>query len=197
MAPAFCQTGVADSRAAKSRTSLTWRFPSRGEDRSFVEEIVAPLKAAGLKVFYDSDYLAETWGENLVEYFDAVHRKRSRFAMLFVSRHYADKMWPRVERRSALARAMEQRSAYVLPVRLDDAEIDGLLPTVGLVDARRLGIDKIVAAALRKFSGESGCVAVAITKAPRSEPERRLLLLDKPDGWKYLYFASELLRLRD
>ena len=168
-----------------------------GEDRTYVEEIVAPLKAAGIRVFYDSDYLAETWGENLVEYFDGVYRKRSRFAMLFVSQHYAEKMWPRLERRSALARAMEEKAAYVLPVRLDDSEIDGLLPTVGIVDARRLGIDKIVEAALRKFSGHPVSGPSAVTHAPRSEPERQLLLIDKPDGWEYLYFASELLRLRE
>ena len=34
-----------------------------GEDREFVEEVVAQLKQAGLRVFYDSDYVAEMWGE--------------------------------------------------------------------------------------------------------------------------------------
>jgi len=87
-----------------------------GEEREYVEDVADALKAAGVKVFLDSDYLADTWGEDLVEYFDAIYRTRSRYAVLFISRHYAEKAWPRAERRSALARALEQRSPYVLPV---------------------------------------------------------------------------------
>jgi hypothetical protein len=168
-----------------------------GEDREYVEEVVAPLKQAKVRVFYDSDYMADTWGENLVEFFDGVYRKRSRYAVIFVSRHYAAKMWPRLERRSALARAMEQRAAYVLPIRLDDAEIDGLLPTVGMIDARRHGIEKIVEAILRKLAGGPAATPGAIARVPRTEAEQQLLLLEKPGGWEYLYFASELLRERD
>lgn len=168
-----------------------------GEDRDYVEEVVAPLKKAKVRVFYDSDYMAETWGENLVEFFDGVYRKRSRYAVMFVSRHYAEKMWPRLERRSALARAMEHRAAYVLPIRLDDAEIEGLLPTVGMIDARRHGIEKIVEAILRKLAGGPAAATGAITRVPRTEAEQQLLLLEKPGGWEYLYFASELLHERD
>jgi hypothetical protein len=89
-----------------------------GEDRTYVEDVASALKSVGLKVFYDADFLAETWGEDLVELFEAVYRIRSRFVVMFVSRHYAEKEWTRHERRSALARAMQEKSAYVLPVRL-------------------------------------------------------------------------------
>jgi hypothetical protein len=71
-----------------------------GEDRSYVEEVNVALKAAGVRTFLDSEYLHETWGEDLYEYFDAVYRLRSRFAILFTSKHYAEKMWPRHERRA-------------------------------------------------------------------------------------------------
>ncbi len=167
-----------------------------GEDRAYVEDIVTPLKAAGVRVFYDSDYLAETWGEDLIEYFDSVYRKRSRYAMIFVSAHYARKMWPRHERRSALARAMEERGAYVLPIRLDDTELEGLRPTVGMIDARRVGLGGIIKATLTKLQGGPHAAAV-INRVPRTEVEQQTLLLEKPSGWEYLYFASELLRERD
>ncbi len=168
-----------------------------GEDRDYVEEIVAPLRAAAVRVFYDSDFLAEIWGEDLVEFFDGIYRRRSRYAMMFISRHYAEKMWPRLERRSALARAMQQRAAYVLPIRLDDAEIEGLLPTVGVIDARRHGIEGIVQATLRKIASGPVARPSAIIRVPRTEAERQLVLLDKPPGWEYLYFAGELLHARD
>jgi hypothetical protein len=112
-----------------------------GEEREYVEDVASALKAAGVTVFLDSDYLADTWGEDLVEFFEGNYRVRSRFAMLFLSRHYAENMWPREERRNALARAIEQRGAYVLPVRLDGTEIPGLRPTVGYLDTRRIGIE--------------------------------------------------------
>lgn len=167
-----------------------------GEDRALVEEVVSAIKAAQVRVFYDSDYLAETWGEDLVEYFDDVYRNKARYAIMFISRHYAEKMWCRHERRSALARALEQRGAYVLPVRLDDTDLDGLRPTVGYLDARRVGIGGIVKATLTKVQGAPP-PTIEITRVPRTEAEQQLLLLERPGGWEYLYFASELLRQRD
>ena len=107
-----------------------------GEDRELVEEIVSRLKVAGIRVFYDTDYRADMWGEDLVEYLDQIYRLKARYVIMFISRFYAEKMWTRHERRSALARALEQRSAYILPVRLDSTALDGLPPTVGYLDAR-------------------------------------------------------------
>jgi TIR domain len=161
-----------------------------GEDREYVEEIVELLKRKGLRVFYDSDYMAETWGEDLVEFFDRVYRLSSRYAILFISHHYATKMWARHERRSALDRALQERAAYVLPVRLDDSPLDGLRTTVGFIDARKVGIDGIVRATLTKVQGTAPAVS-SITRVPRTETERQQLLLDRPGCWEYLYFAAE------
>ena len=55
---------------------------------------------------------------------------------MFISKHYADKVWTRHERRAALARAMAERDEYVLPARFDDTEIPGLSPVVGYLDLR-------------------------------------------------------------
>jgi hypothetical protein len=168
-----------------------------GEDREYVEGVVSPLKAAGVRVFYDADYAAETWGEDLVEYFDGIYRQRSRFTVIFISQHYAAKMWPRHERRSALARALVEPTPYVLPVRLDDTALDGLRPTVAYLDARQTGVDGIVNALRRKLSGQTPAQAATISHVPRTEVERQEVLLGRPAGWEYLYFAAELLRGRD
>jgi hypothetical protein len=165
-----------------------------GEDREYVESVVAPLKVAGVRVFYDADFMAETWGEDLIEYFDNIYRKTSRYAVIFISRHYAEKMWTRHERRSALARGLTERAAYVLPVRLDDSELDGLRPTVGYIDARHVGVDGIVSAVQKKLSGSSPVSTTAVTRVPRTEVEQQQVLLARPPGWEYLYFAGELLR---
>jgi len=86
-----------------------------GEDREYVEDINEALKQQGIRTFLDTDYLADLWGEDLVEFFDDIYRKRSLFAMLFISCHYGEKMWPRHERRSALVRALKERSYGRVP----------------------------------------------------------------------------------
>ena len=168
-----------------------------GEDRELVEEIVSRLKDAGVRVFYDTDYQAAMWGEDLVEYLDQVYRLKARYAIMFISRFYAEKMWTRHERRSALARALEQRSAYVLPVRLDSTALEGLRPTLGYLDARLVGPDGIVSATLAKLTGTPPAQPAAITRVPRTEAERQQVLLVRPRAWEYLYFAGQLLHERN
>lgn len=164
-----------------------------GEDREYVEEVNKALQARGVKTFLDSDHLSETWGEDLGEFFDAVYRKRSRYAILFISRHYADKMWPRHERRSALARALEERGAYVLPIRLDDTEVMGLHPTLGYLDARRVGISGLIEAFAAKLTGRSSLTnGWPGDRAPRTQHEVEQVRSEQPPGWEYLYFAGVL-----
>jgi hypothetical protein len=141
--------------------------------------------------------MAALWGEDLVEYLDEIYRMKARYAIIFVSRFYSEKMWTRHERRSALARGLEQASAYVLPVRLDSTALAGMRPTVGYLDARQLGLDGIVGAALTKLTGAPRVKASAITHVPRTEAERQQVLLERPPGWEFLYFAGQLLHERD
>lgn len=163
-----------------------------GEDRELVNEVNNVLKEKGVRTFLDSDYRSEAWGEDLVEYFDGVYRKRSHFAMLFVSRHYAEKMWPKHERRSALARAIEERGAYILPVRIDDAQVDGLRPTIGYIDLRRIGIEALVRAFVEKLHGRIAYHAWPGDRTPRTILELDEVRSKQPPGWEYLYFAGVL-----
>ena len=167
-----------------------------GEDREFVEEIVARLKESEVRVFYDTDHQADMWGEDLVEYLDDIYRNRSRYAIIFISRFYAEKLWTRHERRSALARALEERSAYILPVRLDSTTLKGIPPTVGYLDARVIGSEGIIEATLAKLMGTPPARPAAIMRAPRTEAERQQVLLLRPRSWEFLYFAGQLLHER-
>ena len=62
-------------------------------------------------------------------------------------------MWTHLERRAALARAMTEKRAYILPVRLDSTHLDGLLPSVIYVDANRVGLSGLVELIKAKVSG--------------------------------------------
>ena len=106
------------------------------EDRDFVEKVYQELIANDVSVFYDfdEDIAVGLWGEDLIETLDRTYRERSKCVVIFVSASYAKKMWTKLERRSALAKALEEEKVYVLPARFDDTKLPGLLPTVAFVD---------------------------------------------------------------
>jgi hypothetical protein len=109
-----------------------------GEQRDYVKRIAADLTNAGLRVFYDQDaeIAPALWGRELSEVLDWVYREGSRFCLMFISEDYASKEWTKLERRSALARAMEQDD-YLLPARFDDTQLPGFRPTISYVDLRQ------------------------------------------------------------
>lgn len=124
-----------------------------GEQRDYVEWIATELKKAELKVFYDQDedIAPQLWGRDLGEYLDYVYRQGSRFCLMFISADYASKAWTIHERRSALARAIEEHGEYVLPARFDDTELPGLRPTIGYVDLRQVAPQTLIDFVLHKL----------------------------------------------
>ncbi len=122
-----------------------------GEDREYVEQVAELLADRGVDFFYDKYEAANLWGKDLVEHFESIYRKQSRFCVMFISKHYADKVWPKQERRAALARAMEERLEYVLPARFDDTELPGLLPSIVYQDLRELSPEQLTELILEKL----------------------------------------------
>lgn len=168
------------------------------DDRAYVSEVAELLRQEGVRVFYDGFAQAKMWGADLTEYLDDIYRKRSRYTMVFISESYVTKPWTTLERRSALARALEEISPYLLPVRLDDSELPGLRPSVGFVDARKTSPVELVDLTRRLLaeaparSGASPTSSRASIGVPRSEAQRRRLLEERPPAWEYLLFASHL-----
>jgi hypothetical protein len=107
-----------------------------GEDRAVVEEFAKELRERGISVFYDKFEEAELWGKDLYDYLSEVYSKRCNYCVVFVSRAYATKDWTRLERRSAQSRSLREQREFLLPVRLDDTELPGLLSNVACVDLR-------------------------------------------------------------
>ncbi|MFI0469151.1 TIR domain-containing protein [Saccharopolyspora sp. 5N102] len=122
-----------------------------GEDRDYVERVVRELQKEGIKVFYDQDVLDQLWGENLIDYLKTIYSGRARYVVLFISRYYLEKKWTNWERQSAQDRSLQQHSPYILPVRLDDSELPGMLTSVACLDARESSTKDIVNAAKGKL----------------------------------------------
>lgn len=126
-----------------------------GEQRQYVEAFATILRGAGTRIFYDRFEQERLWGRDLVAELDRVYRREARFVIIFISAEYRDKKWTRHELRSALAAAIEQRDEYVLPVRFDDTDLDGLPSTVHYIDARRVTTDQLASMLLKKLESAS------------------------------------------
>lgn len=107
-----------------------------GEDQEYVHEVATFLKDHDVELFYAPFKEADLWGTDLTEELDIIYRMEGRYCVMFLSEAYAHKAWPTRERRSAMARAVEQRGRYILPCRFDDTEVPGLSPGVHYVDLK-------------------------------------------------------------
>ena len=121
-----------------------------GEDRKIAARLASRLVLQGLKVFYDEYVLAELWGKDLYVHLSKVYKDEAIYCLMLVSENYARKQWTNHERKAAQARAFQENTEYILPLRLDDTQINGILPTTGYLDYRTTSEDEIVNAAVEK-----------------------------------------------
>lgn len=122
-----------------------------GEHRDFVRGVYESLTLRGVECFFDEPHQVELWGQDLAERFDEVFRKEAQFCVACVSREWVDRTWPAHERRSALARMLEE-PGYLLPVRFDNTEVPGLSPTIGYLDGTLLSPEELAGLITRKVN---------------------------------------------
>lgn len=138
-----------------------------GEDRGHALALASRLQLAGYRVFFDR--FEELWGQDLSVKLHEVYARQSRFCVVFVSEHYLRKPWTNHERQIVMARAMQQAAPYLLPLRLDDAELPGLPDIVAYKDLREESVDTI-AIALQRLLGPAA--APAALPAPAADALR-------------------------
>ena len=158
-----------------------------GEDRHYAKQLAEFLEAGGYSVFYDDFERAQLWGKDLYVDLSSVYRDLARYCVVFMSKHYARKPWTNHERRSAQARAFEEDREYILPVRIDDTEIPGILPTDGYLDLRSMSIEKIYQILVEKLSGTTSqpeSLDISTPAAAESDPGE-FALLHTEDGKPY------------
>jgi TIR domain len=178
--------------SAEPERSFDIALSFAGEHRSFVRDLNNRLTELGISVFFDEEYQAEMWGENLYDYLQEVYRTKARFVVAFASETYGTKAWPTLERQSAQSRALSEVGPFLLPVRLDDSELPGILTTIGYVDARIIGLEGLVDLILKKLGKDSA--RQKDDPIPLTQPEIEVLKNDRPDGWEWYLFAGILVQ---
>jgi len=114
------------------------------EDREIAENIACRMKSKGYYIFSDKYEQADFWGKDLYSHLTEIYTKKAKYCLMIISENYAEKQWTNLERRAAQARAFSQSKEYILPLKLDDTEIPGLVDTIGYVDYREVGLDEII-----------------------------------------------------
>jgi WD40 repeat protein len=122
-----------------------------GEQSDYAQRIFDNLRSKGVTVFFDKFYEGKLWGRDLSEYFMNVYYKQSKFCIMLISKDYVSKAWPTHERRSAIARNIEEMGEYILPVRFDKSEVPGLPPTIKYLDATKKSPEEIAALFIGKL----------------------------------------------
>ena len=107
-----------------------------GEQRGYVEGVALALQARGIAVFYDEFEKITLWGKNLGEELQSVYEDKSGCVVIFISKAWVEKAWPRHERRAALSRAVQEPGEYLLPVRIDNTPVPGLPDSVSYLQAK-------------------------------------------------------------
>jgi hypothetical protein len=123
-----------------------------GEDREYVERVAMTLVQHGVRVFYDRYEEVELWGKNLYQHLSQVYGKQGRYCVVFISRAYASKLWPRHELAAAQARAFAENREYILPARFDETELPGIHATTGYIDLRNRPAADFAEVVVRKLA---------------------------------------------
>ena len=133
-----------------------------GEDRQVAKKLTDGLILKGMTVFYDEYSRADLWGKDLYTHLTGIYRDKSKYCLMIISEFYVKKQWTSHERRAAQARAFKEHREYILPLRLDDTPVDGVLETTGYVDYRDLQAEEIVELVVQKvrtYNREHGITA--------------------------------------
>lgn len=100
-----------------------------GENCDCAATLADILNKRGLKVFYDQYEKPILWGKDLYTHLSDVYKNKASYCVIFISQHYANKVWTKHELKAAQDRALQEKKEYILPIRLDNTEIPGILST--------------------------------------------------------------------
>lgn len=96
-----------------------------GEQRKYVEEVADYLRSSGINVYYDEHNTNSNWGKSLIELTNNIYAEKSDSVVLFISKDYCSKKWPKLEAEQTL-KARNEGKIKILPVRFDDSVLPGL-----------------------------------------------------------------------
>lgn len=111
-------------------------FSFAGEVRKIVELINVEMKAEDVITFYDFDQQAILLAADLQEILAKVYAESCRYYLVFMDKHYREKVWTRFEKDVMTG---GKRSEHIVPVILDEEGTQGTVGisnTIGRIDLK-------------------------------------------------------------
>ncbi len=154
-------------------------FSLAGEQRQLVLQVAQEVEAVlgRTTVFYDDWY--EHWiaGSDADLLLQGLYGERAELVVICVSGAYGDKPWTRTEHRAVRARHMqavtEEDRHRILPVRVGDGDVEGILFNEIVPDLRRktaAEAAELIVARLNLVRGYSGDVGPTVARWPSDVP---------------------------
>lgn len=122
------------------------------EDRVYVDAVAEKLSEIGVRCFYDFYEQANLWGKDLYQHLFSVYSEQARYTIIFISKHYAQKVWTNHELKSAQSRAIKQNAEYILPVRFDNTELPGLSQNTAYIDLNNISPLELAETVVKKLN---------------------------------------------
>lgn len=148
--------------------------------RVYAERVSNELNRLEVPHFYDLDEQEHLWGKDLTRYLDKVYRESSKYLVPFISKEYAETVWPNIELSAALDRNMNDirpdYQRYILPLYFDDIRIDGIPKSIAYYDANRITPEALANAIYKKLRSSDDVPQSA------GSSSRLLNRLDDPAG---------------
>lgn len=116
-------------------------FSFAGEARMIVELVNAEMKAEDVITFYDFDQQAILLAADLQDVLAKVYAESCRYYLVFMDKHYREKVWTRFEKDVMTA---GKRSEHIVPVIIDDEGTSGTVGisnTIGRIDLKDVWLE--------------------------------------------------------
>jgi TIR domain len=136
-----------------------------GEDRAHAERLANLLRDTHVRVFYDEFVKATLWGKDLYQHLETIYKDQATYFVVFVSEAYINKNWTKHELRQAQARSFASDREYILPLRVDDAVLPGLPPTIGYLDLRNTTLEQVAVLLLETLELPTGDLGEEVARA--------------------------------
>jgi hypothetical protein len=166
-------------------------FSLAAEQRQLVLAVAQEVEAVlgRSTVFYDEWYTFWIAGPDADLLLQSVYGEKAELVVVCVSGAYGDKAWTHTEHRAVRARFQQAATAEdrlrVLPVRVGDGEVEGILFNEIVPDIRNktpTEAAELIVGRLNLVRGSSGDVQSAVAKWPSDAPELQWPMADHSDA---------------
>ena len=134
------------------------------ECREQARKLAELLEEQGAIVFYDHSFLEHLLGKRLNDELAWVFGGATRYFVPFVSAGYSTRPWPQYEWSIGKLEAERREEEFILPLRVDDSLLLGLLDTVCYLDLRVIGLEEVADLLIRKLQGSTASVCTGSNK---------------------------------